>query len=88
MQGKEVIIVDDIVSTGGTILEAAKIAHKLKAKTISFAFVHPIFGDQSIESLRKINPKRIITTNTIENSKYKLDIVEPLARFLKKEIKI
>jgi len=84
LQGKEVIIVDDIVSTGGTILEAAKIAHKLKAKTISFAFVHPIFGDQSIESLRKINPKRIITTNTLENSKYELDIVEPLARFLKK----
>jgi len=84
LQGKEVIIVDDIVSTGGTILEAAKIARQLKAKTISFAFIHPIFGNQSVESLRKINPKRIITTNTIENSKYKLDIVEPLAGFLKK----
>ncbi len=88
LNGKEVIFVDDIVSTGGTILEAAKIAHKLKAKTISFAFVHSIFGDQSIGSLRKINPKRIITTNTLENSKYKLDIVEPLARFLKKEINL
>jgi len=84
LQGKEVIIVDDIVATGGTILEAAKIIQKLKAKTISFAFIHPIFGNQSVESLRKINPKRIITTNTIENSKYELDIVEPLARFLKK----
>ena len=82
--GKEVIIVDDIVATGGTILEAAKIVHQLKAKTISFAFVHPIFGDQSIESLKTIHPQKIITTNTIENSKYELDIVEPLARFLKK----
>jgi ribose-phosphate pyrophosphokinase len=88
LNGKEVIIIDDMVSTGGTILEAAKIAHKIKAKTISFAFVHPIFGDQSIESLRKINPKRIITTNTLENSEYKLDIVEPLARFLKKMLQI
>jgi ribose-phosphate pyrophosphokinase len=88
LQGKEVIIIDDIVATGGTILEAAKIAHQLKAKTISFAFVHPIFGDQSIASLRKINPKRIITTNTLENSKYELDITEPLARFLKKEINL
>lgn len=88
LQGKEVIIVDDIVSTGGTILEAAKIIQKLKAKTISFAFIHPIFGDQSVESLRKINPKRIITTNTIENSKYELDIAEPLARFLKQTIKL
>lgn len=88
LQDKEAIIVDDMVATGGTILEAAKIIQKLKAKTISFAFIHPIFGDQSIESLTKINPKRIITTNTIENSKYELDIVEPLAKFLKKEIKI
>jgi len=88
LQGKEVIIIDDIVATGGTILEAAKIIQKLKAKTISFAFIHPIFGDQSVESLRTINPKRIITTNTIENSKYKFDIVRPLAKFLKKEMKI
>lgn len=86
LQDQEVIIVDDIVSTGETILEAAKIAHRLKAKTISFAFVHSIFGDQSIKSLKKINPKRIITTNTIENSKYELDITEPLARFLNKTI--
>jgi phosphoribosylpyrophosphate synthetase len=77
-----------MVATGGTILEAAKIIQKLKAKTISFAFIHPIFGDQSIESLKKINPKRIITTNTIENSKYELDIVKPLAKFLKEEMKI
>jgi len=88
LNGKEVIIIDDIVSTGETILEVAKIAHKLRAKTISFAFVHPIFGDQSIESLRKINSKRIVTTNTLENSKYKLDIIEPLARFLKKMLQI
>jgi ribose-phosphate pyrophosphokinase len=88
LQDKEVIIVDDMVATGGTILEAAKIIQKLKAKTISFAFIHPIFGDQSIESLKKINPKRIITTNTIENSKYELDIVKPLAKFLKEEMKI
>jgi len=88
LQDKEVIIVDDIVATGGTILEAAKIIQKLKAKTISFAFIHPIFGDQSIESLRKVNPKRIITTNTLENSKYKVDITEPLAKFLKKMLQI
>jgi len=38
--GKDIIIVDDIVSTGKTILQTAEIAQELKAKTISFAFIH------------------------------------------------
>ncbi len=76
---KDVIIVDDIVSTGRTILQAAKIAQELKAKTISFAFVHSIFGDKAIEELSKINPKKIVFTNTLENSQSSVDITKELA---------
>jgi ribose-phosphate pyrophosphokinase len=78
---KDVIIVDDIVSTGRTILQAAEIAKGLKAKTISFAFIHSIFGDKAIEQLNKINPKKIVFTNTLESSRFSLDIVKPIARY-------
>jgi len=78
---KDVIIVDDIVSTGKTILQAAEIAKKLKAKTISFAFVHSIFGDKAIKQLSKINPKKIVFTNTLENSCFSVDITKPIARY-------
>lgn len=79
---KDVIIVDDIVSTGRTILQAAEIAKELKAKTISFAFIHSIFGDNAIEQLNKINPKKIIFTNTLESSRFFLDIIKPIAKYL------
>jgi len=79
---KDVIIVDDIVSTGRTILQAAEIIKELKAKTISFAFVHSIFGDKAIEQLNKINPKKIVFTNTLESSNFSVDIAKPLAKYL------
>jgi len=78
--GKDVIIVDDIVSTGKTILQTAEIAKGLKAKTISFAFVHSIFGDKAVEELSKINPKKIVFTNTLENSQSSVDITKELAK--------
>ena len=77
--GKDVIIVDDIVSTGRTILQTAEITKGLKAKTISFAFIHSIFGDKAIEELSKINPKKIVFTNTLENSQSSVDITKELA---------
>ena len=80
--GKDVIIVDDIVSTGKTILEAADIVKKLKAKTISFAFIHSIFSDRVVEQLNKINPERIIFTNTLENSSFSVDIIKSIAEYL------
>lgn len=82
LQGKDVIIVDDLVASGGTISEVAQIVQKFQAQTISFAFIHALFGKKSIEMLESFNPLKIITTNTIANDYYKLDIVEPLAAFL------
>jgi len=80
--GKDVIIVDDIVSTGKTILQVTDIVKALQAQTISFAFVHSIFGDKAVEQLNKINPKRIIFTNTLESFHFSVDIINPIAKYL------
>jgi ribose-phosphate pyrophosphokinase len=80
--GKDVIIVDDIVSTGKTILQAADIVKTFKAKTISFAFIHSIFGDKVVEQLNKIDPKMIIFTNTLENSCFSVDITKSIAKYI------
>ncbi|MFA5360379.1 MAG: ribose-phosphate diphosphokinase [Candidatus Paceibacterota bacterium] len=82
LKGKDVIIVDDIVSTGETILEAAKIIKQFQVKTINFAFIHSIFGDEVIDRLAVINPKKIIFTNTLESVHYAVDIIKPLAKYL------
>lgn len=82
-QGKDFILVDDIVSTGHTILGAAKIAQGWGAKSISFAFIHPIFGDKTISQLKQINPRKIVCPNTLENSINSIHISDSIAKFIK-----
>ncbi len=84
-ENKEVIIVDDILSSGKTLFQVASIIKEKKAKSISFAFVH-LIHNEGIELLKILSPKEIITTNTLENNFYKLDIVKPLSNFLKEKI--
>jgi len=88
LKNKDIIIVDDMVSTGTTIMKVAQLVEQAQAKSINFAFVHSIFGNATIDRLEKIKPRKIVTTNTLDNSKYQLDITKPLAKFLKQEIKL
>ncbi|MGC8880700.1 MAG: ribose-phosphate diphosphokinase [Minisyncoccia bacterium] len=82
---KEVIIIDDILSTGKTLFEIAKKIKEKGVQTISFAFVH-LLNKQGIELLKELKPKKIITTNTLDNNFYQLDITKSLANFLKEKI--
>lgn len=78
IKDKEVIIVDDIVSTGHTILETIKNLSKQKPKSISCICVHGIFAGDILDKLRnkKIN---IISTNTIPSVKSKIDVSGEIA---------
>lgn len=81
LTGQHVILVDDIVSTGRTILRAAQIAQKMGAMAISFAFVHAIFGDKTVTGLQSIQPEKIIVTNTLENAGAAVGVAAPLAEY-------
>ena len=73
---KNVVIVDDIISTGNTIIEAAK---KIKsAKTITAIAVHGLFVEGTAK-LKKAGICKVITTNTIENPTGKIDITSMIA---------
>ncbi len=80
--GKDFIIVDDIVSSGETILQTGEIVQELGAQTVSFAFAHAIFGDQSIKALEKVHPRKIVCSDTLENSLASVHISSSLAVFL------
>ena len=73
LKGKNVVIVDDIISTGHTILETAKILRKLGAKKIYCICVHGIFANNALEKLRKAGIN-VISTNTIPNKAAKIDV--------------
>jgi ribose-phosphate pyrophosphokinase len=87
IKGKNVVIVDDIISTGHTVIEAAKSARKLGAKSVSVIGVHGLFVENAIEKLNKAGIKKIITTNCIEHKTNKIDVTHLLLEQLKSELK-
>ncbi|HRR45813.1 MAG TPA: ribose-phosphate diphosphokinase [Candidatus Paceibacterota bacterium] len=82
---KEAIIVDDVLSTGKTLLEIAQKVKNKGTKSVSFVFVH-LLNESAMDLIKSVSPKKIITTNTLENRYFKLNIVKPLTNFLKENI--
>ena len=70
---RNAVIVDDIISTGHTLLETIKHLKRLGAKKITCIAVHGLFAENALEKLRKTGAK-IIATNTIPNPVAKIDV--------------
>jgi ribose-phosphate pyrophosphokinase len=79
VEGKNVVIVDDIISTGGTISEAAYMLRKQKAKDIYVACVHGVFIQNAILRLYNSSIKDIIATDTIATILSKISVAKTVA---------
>ena len=85
IEGKNVYIVDDIISTGHTIAEAAKKAKKMGARSITAIGVHGLFVEKAIDKMKKAGVDKVITTNCIEHNTNKIDVTPLILKELKKE---
>ncbi len=65
VEGKSVIIIDDIIDTAGTLCTAAEVMMEKGAKEVYGCCTHPVFSGPAIERLSKAPFKEIVTTNTI-----------------------
>jgi len=83
LKGRNVVIVDDIISSGHTMIEVIKQAKKMKAKTITCLAVHGIFAENALVKLKKAGATSIITTNTVLNKTSKIDVSSIIADELK-----
>lgn len=64
VDGKDVIFVDDIIQTGGTLIAGAIEAKKAGAKRIFACATHGLFGGNAIEKLNNSPIDEIVVTNT------------------------
>ena len=81
VKGKYVIMIDDIISTGHTMLEPIKQLKKLGAKKITCIAVHGLFAENALQNLKKAGAE-VISTNTIETKASKIDISQTLAEII------
>jgi ribose-phosphate pyrophosphokinase len=72
IKNRNIIIIDDIISTGNTMLETIKQIKKLKPKKIYCIAIHGIFAEKSLKKLKKY--AEIISTNTIPSKVSKIDV--------------
>ena len=71
VSGKSAIIIDDIISTGGTIVENVKILRKAGVKKVVVCATHPVFVGNYKENLGQDTIDKVIVTDTIPVSKEK-----------------
>ncbi|HXY83642.1 MAG TPA: ribose-phosphate diphosphokinase [Candidatus Saccharimonadales bacterium] len=62
---RDVLIVDDIISTGGTIVQAAKILFGQGARKVVVACTHPILAGDALEKIHQTGAAMIVGTDTI-----------------------
>ena len=65
VEGKNVILVDDIVATAGSLVEAAAAVKNAGAKDVYASITHPTLCGPAIERIAASQLKELIVTNTI-----------------------
>ena len=74
VRGKDLILVDDIISTGGSIIKAAQFLKRQKCKRLFVACTHGLFVEGAEKKIKKAGVSQIISTNTIPRSTSKVDV--------------
>lgn len=71
IEGKDVIIVDDIIDTAGTIAKAVKVLKNFGALKVYVCATHPVLSGPAVERLESSEIEKLIVTDTIPLSKEK-----------------
>lgn len=73
VDGKDCILLDDMIDTGGTIAGAVGILKEAGAKDVVIACTHGVFSGPARERLSACGAKEVITTDTLPQSKEGFD---------------
>lgn len=65
VKGRDAIIVDDEVDTGGSIAQAVNLVKQSGARDVYLSFIHAILSDEGAQLLASLPIKHIITTDTV-----------------------
>ena len=68
VKNREAIIVDDLISTGSTLIQAAETLLQHGATEVYATCTHPVFAGDAVERLNKSPLKEVIVTDTIPHT--------------------
>ena len=82
VKGKDVVIVDDIISSGGTMANAVKMVREAGASSVTVAAVH-LTKQEAIDRLRPL-ADNFFVTNTIETPISEISVAKRIADEIKR----
>ena len=81
VKGKNVLLVDDIISTGGTMVKAVRLLRDMGASKVFVAATHGVFAEGAIERVSSVVDE-LAVTNTIPTPVSRVSVVPELVRVL------
>lgn len=85
VKGKNVLIVDDIIATGSTIITATAQLKQAGAKSVTVACTHGVFTNNALERLTGSSLDGVLSCNTLENEVSHISVAKLIATELKKK---
>ena len=82
---RDVLIVDDIISTGGTIVEALKMLFSQGAKKIDVACTHPLLMGGALAKIYETGAQNVIGTDTVPSPVSYVSVAPLIVEQIKKE---
>jgi len=81
--GRDVLIVDDIISTGGTIVEAVRILQSQGVRRIQVACTHPILAPGALEKIKETGVQDVVATDTVPSPISHVSVAPLIAEHVK-----
>jgi ribose-phosphate pyrophosphokinase len=78
--GRDLILVDDMISTGGSIIKATQFLKKQKCKRVYVACTHALLMNDAEKKIRKAGVTRIVSANTIPGKTSVVDVSRTIAK--------
>ena len=82
VKGMDAILIDDMISTGGSIVKACEVLKKNKIRKVTVLCTHAILLDNAKERIMKAGVQEIISTNSIPNTCTKVDLAPVLSNIV------
>ena len=84
VKGMHAVIIDDIIATGGTIVNAVNILKQYGASAVDVCCVHPILTNNGATRIYSAGAGKIIGTNTLSSDTSRISIAKLIADALRK----